>query len=57
MDEIFAQAKNILIVWVDDTNPEGLPTFQELIQTKAKKAEFAFENVKILLECKFYLSI
>jgi hypothetical protein len=57
MDEIFAQAKSILIVWVDDTNPEALPTFQELIQTKAKKAEFAIENVKILLECKFYLSI
>jgi hypothetical protein len=57
MDDIFAHAKSILVVWVDNTDPENLPTFQDILQTKAKQAHIAFENVEMLLDCKFYLFI
>jgi hypothetical protein len=53
MDDIFARAKSILIIWADDVDPENLPTFQDTIQTKAKQAHIAFENVQMLLDCKF----
>jgi hypothetical protein len=53
MDDIFARAKSILVIWDDDSDSENLPTFQETIQTKAKQAHIAFENVQMLLECKF----
>ncbi len=52
MNEIFANAKNILIVWIDDTDPNNLPGFQEVLQTKAKHAQIAFENAQMLFECK-----
>jgi hypothetical protein len=52
MNEIFANAKNILIVWIDDTDPNNLPGFQEVLQTKAKQAQIAFENAQMLFECK-----
>jgi hypothetical protein len=55
MDEIFARAKSILVIWADNDEPENLPVFQETIQTKAKQAHIAFENVQMLLECKFTL--
>lgn len=55
MDEIFAQAKNILIIWTDDVNPEKLPIFQESIQLRAKQARIAFENARMLFGCKFNL--
>jgi hypothetical protein len=57
MDNIFAQAKNILIVWVDDVDPEKVPAFQKLIEPKAKQAEITSENVHILLECKIVLPV
>ena len=53
MDEIFARAKSILVIWADDTDPENLPVFQETLQTKAKQAHIAFENVQMLLDCKY----
>jgi hypothetical protein len=53
MDEIFAYAKSIIVIWVDNTEPENLPNFQKILQTKAKKAHLALENVQMLLECKF----
>ncbi len=53
MDEIFARAKSILVIWADDVDPDNLPTFQDTIQTKAKQAHIAFENVQMLLDCKF----
>lgn len=53
MEEIFAQAKNILIIWTDDANPEKLPAFQQTIQLKAKHARIAFENARMLFGCKF----
>lgn len=52
MDEIFARAKSILVIWADDVDPENLPTFQDTIQTKAKQAQIAFENVQMLFDCK-----
>ncbi len=53
MDEIFANTKSILVVWVDDTDPKYLPAFQDILQSKAKQAQIAFENVQMLFECKF----
>ena len=53
MDEIFARAKNILVIWADETDPESLPVFQDTLQTKAKQANIAFENVQMLVDCKF----
>ncbi len=53
MDEIFARAKSILVIWADGVDPDNLPTFQDTIQTKAKQAHIAFENVQMLLDCKF----
>lgn len=55
MDEIFANAKNILAVWIEDTQPENLSIFQEVLQTKAKQAQVVYESVKMLLECKCHL--
>lgn len=55
MDEIFASAKRILVIWADDVDPESLPTFQETIQMKAKQALVAFENVHMLSDCKLLL--
>jgi hypothetical protein len=52
MEEIFARAKNILIIWADGVDPENLPAFQDTIQAKAKQAQIAFENVQMLLDCK-----
>ena len=52
MDDIFARAKNILIIWADGTDPDDLPAFQETIQIKAKQAQIAFENVRMLIECE-----
>ncbi|CAF0831105.1 unnamed protein product, partial [Adineta ricciae] len=52
MDEIFARAKSILVIWADDTDPENLPAFQEILQTKAKQAHIAFENVQMLLDSR-----
>ncbi|CAF1469878.1 unnamed protein product [Rotaria magnacalcarata] len=52
MDEIFACAKNILVIWASDVNPESLPSFQDTIQTKAKQAVIAFENVEMVIESK-----
>jgi hypothetical protein len=52
MDEIFAHAKSILIIWADGVDPENLPAFQDTIQTKAKQAHIAFENVQMLIDCK-----
>jgi hypothetical protein len=57
MDDIFANAKSILVIWIDDIDPEKLSTFQEILQEKAKQASIAFENAQMLLECKFDLSI
>jgi len=54
MDEIFASAKSILVVWMDDTDPESVPMFQETLDTKAKQAHIVFESVQLLLECKFF---
>ena len=53
MDEIFARANNILIIWADNLDPEDLPVFQETIKSKSKQADIAFENVQMLLDCKF----
>jgi hypothetical protein len=53
MDEIFANTKSILVIWVDDTDPKYLPAFQDILQSKAKQAQIAFENVQMLFECKF----
>jgi hypothetical protein len=55
MDEIFARAKSILIIWAYDNDPENLPAFQDTIQTKAKQAHIAFENIQMLLDCKLHL--
>lgn len=52
MDEIFSSAKNILVIWADDVKPEALPIFHSTIQTKSNQATIAFENVRMLLECK-----
>jgi anamorsin len=52
MDEIFARAKSILVIWADDVDPENLPTFQDTVQTKAKQAQIAFENVQMLFESR-----
>ena len=52
MDDIFARAKTILIIWADGTDPDDLPVFQEKVQTKAKQAQIAFENVRMLIECE-----
>ncbi len=57
MDEIFANAKSILVVWLDDNDPENLPKFQDTLQMKSKQAQIAFENVQMLLECKSDRSI
>jgi hypothetical protein len=53
MDEIFARAKSILVIWTDNMDPENLPVFQDTLQTKAKHAHISFENVQMLLDCKF----
>ncbi|CAF3372282.1 unnamed protein product [Rotaria socialis] len=50
MNEIFAHAKSILVVWVDDVDSEILATFQETLQNKAQQAHIAFENVQKLFE-------
>ena len=52
MDDIFARANSILIIWADNVDPENLPVFQEIIQSKSKQADIAFENVQMLLDCK-----
>ncbi|CAF0795602.1 unnamed protein product [Rotaria sp. Silwood1] len=52
MNEIFAHAKSILVVWVDDVDSENLLSFREIIQTKAKRAHIAFENVQMLFESR-----
>lgn len=52
MDEIFARAKSILVIWADDADPDNLPVFQDTVQTKAKQAQIAFENVQMLFDCK-----
>ncbi|CAF2402213.1 unnamed protein product [Rotaria sp. Silwood2] len=52
MNEIFAHAKSILVVWVDDINSENLLPFREVIQTKSKQAHIAFENVQMLFESR-----
>jgi hypothetical protein len=57
MDEIFARAKSILVIWADDDDPENLPVFQDTLQTKAKQAHIAFENIQMLLECKFNIKV
>jgi hypothetical protein len=57
MNDIFANAKGILIVGIDDTDSESLSTFKEILKTKSKHAQIAFENVQMLSECKFNLSI
>jgi hypothetical protein len=57
MDEIFARAKSILVLWAEDVDPESLPVFQEIMQTKAKQAHIEFENVQLLLECKSHVFI
>jgi hypothetical protein len=57
MNDIFVNSKNILVVWIDDTDSENLPTFQKILQPKANQAQIAFENVDMLLECKFDLYI
>jgi hypothetical protein len=56
MDDIFARAKSILVIWADDDASENLPIFQEIIQTKAKQAHIAFENVQMLLESRRAIS-
>ncbi|CAF0833435.1 unnamed protein product [Rotaria sordida] len=52
MNEIFAQAKSILVVGVDDVDPENLLPFREIIQTKAQQAHITFENVQMLFESR-----
>ncbi|CAF0938967.1 unnamed protein product [Didymodactylos carnosus] len=52
MDEIFANAKSILIVWFDSAKTENLLPFKEKIQMKAKQAEISFENAHMLNESK-----
>ena len=56
MDEIFARAKSILVIWADGGDPENLPVFQDTLQTKAKQAHISFENVQMLLDCKFKIN-
>jgi hypothetical protein len=53
MEDIFANAKSVLIVWTADANQEKLSTFQDVIHTKSKQAEIAPEDVQVLLQCKF----
>lgn len=53
MDEIFANAKSILVVWIDDVVPVNLPKFQDTLQMKSKQAQIPCESVPILLKCKF----
>lgn len=52
MDEIFARAKNLLVIWGDNIDPENLPRFQQVIQAKADKAQIDYENVQMVLDCK-----
>ena len=53
MDEIFANAKNILVVWVDEANSEILMDFEDTLQTKAKRATIVMESMEKLFKCKF----
>lgn len=53
MDEILANAKNILVVWISDAKSEALIQFEKTLQTKAKRAKIVLENIDKLLKCKF----
>jgi hypothetical protein len=53
MENILVNAKTILVIWSDDKDPERLPAFQQIIQGKTKQAQIAFENVQMLVNCKF----
>ena len=52
MDEIFARAKNLLVIWGDNIDPEHLPRFQQVIQAKADKAQIDYENVQMVVDCQ-----
>lgn len=52
MDEIFANAKNILVVWLDHLNSEMLLQFEKTLQIKAKHANIVLEDLRKLFECK-----
>jgi hypothetical protein len=54
MNDIFVQAKSILILWIDNVDRGNLPVFQRIIESKAKHAEITSENVQVLLECKIF---
>ncbi|CAF1418943.1 unnamed protein product [Adineta steineri] len=56
MDDIFANAKNILIIWTADTDSSKLPAFQQLIQEKSEQAQIEFENIEKLLESQRKIS-
>ena len=53
MDEIFGNAKNILVVWLDHLNSEMLLPFEKTVQIKAKQAKIILEDIRKLFECKF----
>ena len=55
MEDIFIRAKNILIIWGNNVDPERLPAFQQKIQSKAPKSNIGFENVEMLVDCKLNL--
>ncbi|CAF0878072.1 unnamed protein product [Didymodactylos carnosus] len=50
MNEIFDNAKTILIVWFESAKPESLLPFKQTIQLKAKEANISFENAHMLNE-------
>lgn len=52
MDEIFARAKNILVIWGEGIDPENLPRFQQVIQAKADQAQIDYENVQMVLDSR-----
>lgn len=55
MNEIFSNAKNILIVWVDNVDSGTLTIFQTAIKAKAKHAHITADSVKNLYKCKLKL--
>ncbi|UJR15714.1 hypothetical protein I4U23_002649 [Adineta vaga] len=52
MDDIFGNAKSILIVWTLDTDQDNIPAFQDIIRMKSKTAQIASENINELLQSR-----
>lgn len=55
MNDLFAQAKSILVVCVSDIDVDVIRTFQEVLERKAPHAQIVFENAQSLSTCKLIL--